>query len=53
MFLVGGVLSGTIAQAQWTSTDFKENTWLLCQTSNGNLLATNDIYPDLGTIFYF
>lgn len=51
LFFVGGILGAVIAEAQWTPTDFKENIWILCQTSNGNLLAANDIYPDLGTIF--
>lgn len=26
-------------------------TWILCQAQNGNLLASNDIYPEMGGIW--
>lgn len=38
-------------QAQWEPTAFNQSTWRLCQTENGNLLATNDVYPEMGGIY--
>src|SRR5690554_4077940 len=40
-----------LMQAQWEPTAFNQSTWILCQTENGNLLATNDVYPEMGGIY--
>ncbi|WP_313110983.1 T9SS type A sorting domain-containing protein [Aequorivita sediminis] len=37
--------------AQWESTNFEKNTWVLCQAANGNLIAAEDNYPDMGGIY--
>lgn len=37
--------------AQWQPTGFNQSTWVLCKASNGNLIATNDVYPEMGGVF--
>lgn len=44
-------LNPSILTAQWEPTGFTQSTWVLCQAENGNLIAANDIYPDLGGIY--
>lgn len=41
----------TPLNAQWQPTTFNQSTWVFGQTENGNMIATNDIYPDLGGAF--
>lgn len=45
------LFSSHIVKAQWEPTSFNQSTWVLCQTENGNLLAANDAYPEMGGIF--
>lgn len=38
--------------AQWKPTDFTQSSvWTLCLAENGNLIAADDIYPELGGIY--
>lgn len=41
----------SILRAQWEPTGFTGSTWVLCQAENGNLIAADDIYPDMGGIY--
>lgn len=45
-------LNATIVRAQWEPTGFTQpSVWVLCQAENGNLIAADDIYPDMGGIY--
>lgn len=44
-------LDATIASAQWEPTGFTESVWVLCKAENGNLIVSDDIYPDMGGIY--
>lgn len=37
--------------AQWQPTGFTQATWVLCKADNGNLIAADDMYPDMGGIY--
>ena len=41
----------SILTAQWQPTGFTKATWSLCKAENGNLIATDDMYPDMGGIY--
>lgn len=43
--------STSLLRAQWEPTGFTQNLWTLCQAENGNLIAAEDVYPDLGNLF--
>src|SRR5690554_6300573 len=44
------LFTSQLIHAQWEPTAFNQSTWILCQTENGNLLATNDVYPEMGGV---
>jgi photosystem II stability/assembly factor-like uncharacterized protein len=45
-------LNVSVLKAQWEPTSFTQSSvWVLCQTENGNLIAANDVYPDMGGIY--
>lgn len=52
-FAVVALLFSTtsVLKAQWEPTSFTHSTWVLCQAENGNLIAADDIYPDMGGIY--
>lgn len=41
----------SILRAQWEPTGFTNSTWVLCQAQNGNLIAADDNYPNMGGIY--
>ncbi|MCG2431016.1 T9SS type A sorting domain-containing protein [Aequorivita xiaoshiensis] len=45
------LLNTSLLTAQWQSTGFDKSTWVLRQAENGNLIAAEDIYPELGGIY--
>lgn len=44
-------LNASIVMAQWEPTAYTQSVWVLCQAQNGNLIAADDIYPDMGGIY--
>lgn len=50
-FLILFLFSFSYLTAQWQPTGFNQSTWVLCKASNGNLIATNDVYPGMGGVF--
>lgn len=45
-------LNVSVVRAQWEPTGFTQSSvWVLCQAQNGNLIAADDIYPDMGGIY--
>lgn len=44
-------LSSSTLSAQWEPTAFTKSTWVLCQAENGNLIAADDNYPNMGGIY--
>lgn len=43
--------SSSTLNAQWEPTAFTKSTWVLCQAQNGNLIAADDNYPNMGGIY--
>lgn len=41
----------SILMAQWERTNFDQSAWDMCLTGNGNLIAANDIYPEMGGLY--
>lgn len=45
-------LNASVLNAQWEPTSFTQSSvWVLCQTENGNFIAANDLYPEMGGIY--
>jgi len=51
LFLALLFLNSFMLTAQWEPTGFTQSTWELCRAENGNFLAADDMYPELGGIY--
>ncbi|WP_026451563.1 T9SS type A sorting domain-containing protein [Aequorivita capsosiphonis] len=51
LFVVLMCLNSSVLTAQWESTGFTKATWALAKAENGNLIAADDMYPELGGIY--
>jgi len=53
LFLFGTLmcLNSSILTAQWEPTGFTMATWALAKAENGNLIAADDMYPEMGGIY--